>query len=223
MMRVMGMNSASRKVRSDKKHSIAPYVPDTYRVWIHRIARHLEIPEGEVGVRLIECAVKSEECIRFFSPYFKRNFSYGNQVFLGHEYAALIDSYIEINGKRDRFKVRVNKCLYDKISEFQIALGSSFLSHATHALLRYGLHTKDMVHRVAPNINYDDLFYNAPIPRPHTQLFITDLAFPKKTKEKLEKDKVKAIHIVQESDRIYDPKRIDVTENNQKRSVWSVL
>lgn len=206
----------NRKVRSDKKHSIAPYVPDTYRVWIHRLARHLEISEGEVGVLLIDFSLQSEECLRFFSPYFKRAYTHGNQLFLGHDFAEPINSYIEIIGNRDRFKIRVKKPLYDLISEFQIALGTSYLSHATLALLRYGLHTRNIVSQIAPNFNYEDLFINAPAPRPHTHLSITDLAYPKVKLDRMKEGKNSLVTRNENQNDVY-------VDKNEKRNVWSIL
>ncbi|WP_186327643.1 hypothetical protein [Paenibacillus sp. Y412MC10] len=212
----------ARKVRSDKKHSIAPYVPDTFRVWIHRIARHLEIPEGEVGVLLIESAIMDEECMRFFTPYYKRNYSYNNVLFFGNDFAAPISDYIEIQGKRDRFKVRLSKGSYERVCEFQIALGTPYLAHATHALLRYALHTRGIIGRIAPMLRYEDIFKNAPAPRSHSQIQVTDLAFPK-TELKRAASKVDA----QSSITIVEPQVIDVSkqkvETKDTRSVWSVL
>lgn len=215
---------ATRKERSDKKKSIAPYVPDVFRVWIHRIARHLEIPEGEIGVLLIDAAVHNEDCIRFFSAYYKRNFSHENSLFLGNEFAASIDEYIQITGNRDRFKVRVGKALYNRIGEFQIALGTPYLAHATHALIRYALHTKCIVLQIAPTLNYDALFNNAPFPRPHTQLNVSDLAFPKGSPTKSKK--IKPENSIALSKDLKEPKTEiakSVEGKLEGRSVWSIL
>ncbi|WP_346835908.1 hypothetical protein [Paenibacillus polymyxa] len=214
---------STRKVRSDKKKSIAPFVPDVFRIWIHRIARHLEIPEGEIGVFLIDAAVHNDDCIRFFSAYYKRNLSHENSLFLGNDFAAPIDEYIRITGNRDRFKVRVSKTLYNRIGEFQIALGTPYLAHATHALLRYALHTKSIVLQIAPTINYESLFENAPFPRPHTQLTISDLAFPKDSSIRNKKSKPEENTLSKEVSKQKTENEKNVGRKLEERSVWSIL
>ena len=213
----------SRKIRSDKKHSIAPYVPDVYRIWIHRIARHVEISEGDVGALLLQAAAHDEECIRFFVAYFKRNFSHNSILFLGNEFAASIDDYIKINGSRDRFKVRVNQKLYERISDFQIALKTPYLAHATHALLRYALHTRQIVNQIAPSLPYDDIFKNAAIPKPHNKIELTELAFPKNQKSSEVSKKTRTTLPSTSKVTSLPVETNGRTVDQEEKSVWSVL
>lgn len=157
-----------RKVRSDKKHAIAPYIPDEYRVWIHRIARRCEKPEGEVGLQLLQIALQSKACIEFFSAYFKRDFRFNENVtFCGHKDAKPIQEYTQSASKENqgRYKMKASESLYNALCEFQIALGVNYLSHATYALLQYAINDLETIQRVAPGITKAD--YAGPI-RPIT-------------------------------------------------------
>jgi hypothetical protein len=145
----------TRKTRSDKKVAIAPFISDQHRVWIHRIARHVEWPEGEVGIRLIELALYNEECIRFFGPYFKRSFWFSDDLcFPGNQDPLNIEDYIRIEDDRGRFKVKAKQDLYQRLDEFKIALGTSYLSHATYALLKYALYDLRLIQMIAPRIDF---------------------------------------------------------------------
>jgi hypothetical protein len=152
-----------RKVRSDKKKAIAPFILDNERVWIHRIARRCELPEGETGLQLIKIALNNEACILFFSSYFKRNYQFtSNQLFFGHHDSRSIYDYIPKDKKVcERFKMKFNQPLYDQVCEFQIALGIPYLAHATYAILRYALHDIEIVRVLAPGITKQD--FNSPM------------------------------------------------------------
>lgn len=148
-----------RKVRSDKKHAIAPYIPDQYRVWIHRIARRCEKPEGEVGLQLLQISLQNEACIQFFSAYFKRDFRFTENVtFCGHKDAIPIQEYIQTGSKENqgRYKMKASESLYNALCEFQIALGVNYLAHATYALLQYAIHDLTTIQRVVPGITKAD-------------------------------------------------------------------
>ncbi|WP_206669885.1 hypothetical protein [Paenibacillus luteus] len=146
-----------RKVRSDKKRAIAPYIPDIERVWIQRIANRCALPEGEVGIQLVKTALLDEDCIVFFSSYFKRDFRFTENItYCGHKEYRSIYEYINDDSERDRFKLKASQTLYDQLCEFQIGLGVSFLAHATYALLRYALHDLKTIQKVAPGMLKED-------------------------------------------------------------------
>lgn len=147
-----------RKTRSDKKKAIAPFIPDLYRVWIHRIARKCDLPEGEVGLQLIRAALENEECIRFFARYFKRDYQYSAVIsFCGHRDALPIDSYIQRSSEDGRFKIKASQSLYERLSDFQIALGIPYLSHATFALLRYALNEPGIIQILCPGLKMSEV------------------------------------------------------------------
>lgn len=153
-----------RKVRSDKKRAIAPYLPDHYRVWIHRIARRCDIPEGEVGLQLLKICLQSEACIQFFSAYFKRDFRFTENItYCGHKDALPISDYLQsaATEERSRYKLKASQSLYDALCEFQIALGVNYLAHATHALLEYALNDLATLQRLVPGITKAD--YTGPV------------------------------------------------------------
>lgn len=146
-----------RKVRSDKKQAIAPYIPDHERVWIHRISRRCELPEGEVGVHLVRIALRDERTMQFFSSYMKRDFRFTeNIIYCGHKDAKSIYDYINDDSERSRYKIKAPQTLLDQLCEFQIALGVSYLAHATYALLRYALHDLKTVQQLVPGITKED-------------------------------------------------------------------
>jgi hypothetical protein len=142
-----------RKTRCDKKKQIAPYIEDKHRVWIYRIARFVEQPEGEVGIRLVQAALYDEECIRFFSSYFKRPYFFTDSHLInGRMDAPSIEEYIQTSSNRGRFKIKATQEIYRQLFEFQIALGTPYLAHAVHALLKYALHDLRIIRKVAPGI-----------------------------------------------------------------------
>ncbi|MDQ6422665.1 hypothetical protein RB620_24840 [Paenibacillus sp. LHD-117] len=192
-----------RKTRSDKKKHIAPYIPDEQRVWIHRIARHCEQPEGEIGLRLIQAALEDENCIVFFSNYFRRDYRFSDNIlYCGHDDAISIYDYLIHSEQRDRYKVKPKQSLYNQLCEFQIALGIPFLAHAAYALLQYALHDIHTVQKVCPNISKHD--FQAPH-RP----FITSPAAPATSNLKLAPIKETAVK-----------NQLVPTGNS---SVWSIL
>lgn len=157
----MTERTVKRKQRSDKKIPIAPYIPEVYKVWIHRISNVLQISEGEVGALLVTTAIQDEECLRFFNSFYKRDYTVGNITFMGHIDANPIDEFFDVTDFRVRFKIRVSKEINDKLREYQIALGTSYLSHATHALLKYALHKDSLINRIAPGMDKQAMLLNA--------------------------------------------------------------
>jgi hypothetical protein len=148
----------TRKIRNDKKKPIAPYILDEHRTWIYRIARKKEICEGDIGLQLIQRALENEDCIAFFSLYFKRDYLFNQyQLFIGHNNAQNISEYLNSIGSRSRFKIKANKTLSDQLFEFQIALGCPYLAHATLALLQYALIHHDIVQQVVPGIELSEI------------------------------------------------------------------
>lgn len=146
-----------RKVRSDKKHAIAPYIADEQRVWISRISHYCNLPEGEVGVRLISNALLDESCMVFFSSYFRRDFRFTTNItYCGHHNSRSIYSYIVSTGERSRYKIKASQTLYNQLCEFQISLGIHYLAHATYALLQYALHDLKTVRVICPGISRED-------------------------------------------------------------------
>jgi hypothetical protein len=127
-------------------------------VWIHRIARHLEIPEGDVGVQLIKVAIHDPKCIEFFQTYFKRAFPFteNHTVFPTMRPQNIYDYLDMSSAGRDRFKIKATGDLSAKLDEFQIALGISYLAHAVKALLEYALQEHRIIQKIAPNIDIAD-------------------------------------------------------------------
>lgn len=212
-----------RKSRSDKKHTIAPFVPDVFRVWSQRIANHLHISEGEVGAKIVETCINEEECIRFFAAYYKRTYSHHNLLFMAQDNAADISQYIEINVERDRLKLRVSKTVYNRLCDFQIALGTSYLAHATHALLRYGLHSKYIINKIAPSLDYSSIFLNAPVPRTHSRITTMDIAFKVTETTKVAKSNHTQNGMAKKETSREELKANEDDSQAGKRSVWSVL
>lgn len=150
-----------RKIRYDKKKAIAPFIADKERIWIHRIARYTNLPEGEIGLRLIRTAVQNEQCIEFFAAYFRRPYQFTESVvFPGRTQANDIEEYIKMdeNQERGRFKIKASQDFYNELCEFQIALGTPYLAHATYALLKYALVDIEIIQEVAPAIDMNHIY-----------------------------------------------------------------
>lgn len=146
-----------RKVRSDKKIAIAPFISDHERVWIYRIASKCNCSAGEVGLQLVQIALQDEQAIAFFSTYMKRDYRFkDNHWYCGHDDAKSIYDYLSFYGDRSRFKIKVSQTLAAQLREFQISLGLSYLSHATYAVLRYALHDIKTVQLLVPGITKED-------------------------------------------------------------------
>lgn len=147
-----------RKTRSDKKVAVAPNIRDEYRVWIHRIARRLELPEGEVGTQLVIAALEDEKCILFFRTYFRRAYHIReNHVMYPLFKPANIYEFLDMDTDRQgRFKLKFSQAVAKQLTEFQIALGISFFAHAVKALLEYALKEEVILQKVAPGIKVSD-------------------------------------------------------------------
>ncbi|WP_169088589.1 hypothetical protein [Paenibacillus sp. PL91] len=147
-----------RKTRSDKKVAVAPNISDNYRVWIHRLARRLEIPEGEVGAKLVVAALDDEKCIEFFRAYFRRSYRiHDHHIMYPLFNPANIYDYLDMNTDRHgRFKLKFSKTIAERLTEFQIALGISFFAHGVKALLEYALTEPRIVQTVAPGVDFSE-------------------------------------------------------------------
>jgi hypothetical protein len=152
------VGAEKRKIRTDKKWAIAPFIPDEQRVWIHRLASRSNLPEGVVGEQLLRIALQDESCIVFFSSYLRRDFCFrANITYCGHKDARSIYEYISNQSERGRYKIKASQTLYDQLCEFQIALGVSYLAHATYALLKYALHDIKILQMIVPGITKEEL------------------------------------------------------------------
>ncbi|MFE8701001.1 hypothetical protein ACFYKX_10265 [Cytobacillus sp. FJAT-54145] len=171
------MQERTRKIRSDKKKEIRPYLASVHRMWIHRIARYLQSPEGEVGVSLVETALGHASCLEHFQDYYKRPYQYGNLTLFPKPNRKEIESYLVVKGERDRYKMKFTQPTVMKIEDFQLALGTSFLAHATHALLKYALYEDDIIERVAPGFNATEMRV-PPLLKAKVKSFSTDKSNP---------------------------------------------
>ncbi|CAM4043965.1 hypothetical protein L1N85_19555 [Paenibacillus alkaliterrae] len=165
MKQSRGGAERDRKTRSDKKVAVAPNISDEYRVWIHRIARRLEIPEGIVGSRLVIAALEDEKCISFFRTYFRRAYQIQeNHVMYPLFEPANIYSFLDMGTDRHgRFKLKFSRNMAERLTEFQIALGVNFFAHAVKALLEYALKEPIIVQKVAPGIVFSDYQKTLPV------------------------------------------------------------
>lgn len=146
-------NEPKRKVRSDKKKVVAPFITDKEREFIFKLAVHLNIPEGQVGTLLIKTALYSEECARYFIPFYYRDFVFRDEmVFIGHHDAQSISPLIERYGEdKGRFKIKMSQHLYHRLADFQNAIRAPFASQACYLLIRYALLSKELLEQIAPN------------------------------------------------------------------------
>lgn len=209
----MSEKMVKRKQRSDKKIPIAPYIPEVYKVWIHRISNSLNISEGEVGALLVTNAIQDEGCLRFFSSFYKRDYTVGNITFMGHLDANRIDNYFDVADFRVRFKLRVSKEINNQLREFQIALDTSYLSHATLALLKYVLHNDSLMKRIAPGLDKHAMLLNA---QPLEGQAIYSSAPDVSLKDMVPKRDTSNTNI-------FEPKMAVIHTHNNSHSVWSVL
>lgn len=156
-----------RLPRSDRKVACAPYILDKHRVWIHRLARRLDISEGEVGTRLLVEALNAESCLAFFRDYFKRSYQDGpNHTIYPTFKPKNIYDLLHLDTKdQQRFKFNLTQALAERITDFQIALGISFFAHTVKALLEYALQEAPIVEAVAPGIELSD--YRKTLPSGH--------------------------------------------------------
>ncbi|MGO4695478.1 hypothetical protein AB4Z50_14495 [Paenibacillus sp. 2TAB26] len=145
-----------RKTRSDKKVVVAPNISDSNRVWIHRLARRLEIPEGEVGSKLVLAALNDEKCIEFFRAYFHRPYHINEHHIMYPLFNPInIYDFLDMDTNQHcRFKLKFSKPIAERMTEFQIALGISFFAHGVKALLEYALTEIRIIQIVAPGVEF---------------------------------------------------------------------
>ncbi|WCK53814.1 hypothetical protein PP175_21225 [Aneurinibacillus sp. Ricciae_BoGa-3] len=121
----------------------------------------MELPEGEIGFRLLQSSIQNERCIDFFAAYFRRPYQFSERViFPGRRHADNVEEYIQIdeNQNRSRFKIKVSQDFHLALSEFQIALGTPYLARGTYAMLKYSLVEMDIIQNVAPGIQKNHIY-----------------------------------------------------------------
>lgn len=145
------MGEKQRKTRSDKKRPIAPYIPDEHRIKIKRLAVRLRVPETDVGLHLVRRALDHPSTIDFFRPYFRRDYRLNNRLVISAPIANDIAPYIEIKDQpRSRYKIKPLMSDYERLTDFQIALGLNYLAHATYAILKFALNNQEILQLLDP-------------------------------------------------------------------------
>ncbi|MBL4952164.1 hypothetical protein JK635_08055 [Neobacillus sp. YIM B02564] len=141
-----------RKVRSDKKREVRPHISTNHRLWVHRLSRILDKPEGDTGVMLVIEALTSSSCMEFFQSYFRRPYQLNRTTFFPANRQESLEVFLLIQGERDRFKMKFTQKQIANVEEFQYALGTPYLAHAVYALLKFALMDDDTIQTIAPHV-----------------------------------------------------------------------
>ncbi|TCZ76062.1 hypothetical protein E0485_14545 [Paenibacillus albiflavus] len=140
-----------RKARSDKLTHIAPYIMSSERELVQRLSRHVGDFEGNLARGLIEEALNCESAVQFFRVYFIRPYEITPDRIIWMEKRPLdINDYLVQSEPRTRLKIKATKQMTAQLTNFQIALGTLYLAHATYALLRFALTTDHIIPIIAP-------------------------------------------------------------------------
>ncbi|MDM5215154.1 hypothetical protein QUF94_27990 [Peribacillus sp. NJ4] len=73
----------TRKVRSDKKHTIKPTIPVKLKETINRISYITTTPVKDVGEFICESGLHSKQVIEILSGHFRRSYHFNNTVYFG--------------------------------------------------------------------------------------------------------------------------------------------
>lgn len=127
------MKDQKRKVRSDKKHDIKPFVNLELKDSIYRLSHITSEPVKDVcEILILNSLYGNRTIVENLSQYFKRNIYLRNSYYNGD--LSNEDLYSVSEGEKDRISLRVKREEYENISALAYALDCS-ISKATAALL----------------------------------------------------------------------------------------
>lgn len=139
----MSKKIGERRVRCDKKRSIAPYIDrDTHEV-INRLSYICDLPNKSVGEMLGREGIQSKLLLEAIRIHFRRNYKKdSNHIFLGDE---MNEPYRTkgLGEDRHRLYMKYYNFEYDRFADLAFALDCS-VSMATGLVIHTAIRRKDI-------------------------------------------------------------------------------
>lgn len=110
-----------RKVRSDKKVEVQPWISVELRKCIHRLNYITKVPIKDIGEEVCMYGLNREKVVSYLSQYFKHNIRFNNTVYLGDEDAPSVKKRA-IAGMNKPISIRFKQDTYKSIKALSDAL-----------------------------------------------------------------------------------------------------
>lgn len=137
------MGKKKRKVRSDKKKDVKPTVSVELHDCISRISYITNTPMKDVAEFICVQGLFSREVLDVLSPNFRRNFSFGNILYIGDLHRTQ-DRSVKKDGAKKRLTIRFRQEDYDRLAELAHALDVT-VSSAVSILLETAIKNRHII------------------------------------------------------------------------------
>lgn len=134
-----------RKVRSDKKRDVKPFISLELKDSIYRLSYITNTPVKDVCEGLCINALENKYIIEELSNYFHRKIRINNTVYFGSVENPRINSK-KIAAKTERVSLRLNNELYEFVYSLSYALDCS-VSRVVSLLLDRGMHDINFINK----------------------------------------------------------------------------
>ena len=117
----MEIEKKVRKTRSDKKRDVKPTVPILLKECVEKLSYITRIPIKQICEEICESGLHNKIVIEHLSQYFRRNYLFKNNVFMGDLEKMSLQSE-RIEGIKERITIRFKQGSYEEINNLAYAL-----------------------------------------------------------------------------------------------------
>lgn len=135
-----------RKVRSDKKESVQPFISIELRDCIYRLSDITDVPVKDILETIIKDAISNKKVMDHVSQNFRRDLRINNTIYMGNINRVSIKKS-QVHGKKERVSTRVSGATHEQLKALHYALDCS-VAMATALLLDANVKITDIVNRI---------------------------------------------------------------------------
>ncbi|MYL35411.1 hypothetical protein GLW08_21250 [Pontibacillus yanchengensis] len=139
--------SKVRKVRSDKKKDVKPFVSLPISECIHRISYITSRPVKDIAEELCVRGLYSKKAIELLSEQFKRDFNLNEYTIYIGDRTIENDRTNKIIGPKKRITIRFGQQFHSRLGELAFALDMT-LASTTSLLLEYSIKDTELVNHL---------------------------------------------------------------------------
>lgn len=138
-------------MRRDRKRQVAPYVPEYVREFVHEVAGHLRISDGEATAKIVMAALHDIDAITSLAPYLLRGYTRGNRAWMGHRNHDDLKRFISpVGAVMERISMRLDHDDWASLDALGFALAAGTAPCAA-ALLRLAYDDQRIIQVFAPD------------------------------------------------------------------------
>jgi len=136
-----------RKIRSDKKKDVKPFVPIELSECISRVSYITNRPIKSVAEELCVKGIHSNKVIEKLSGKFKRDFIFSKYTMFIGDNTVDNDRTLKIKGNKKRVTIRFQQTFYERLNELAYALDMS-PSSTVSLLLQHSIKDTELVNHL---------------------------------------------------------------------------